>query len=139
MKAKAFWAMITTPFGWLGRMVSGASRNAISDGALTESPRRMMVREFFRRKLAVAALVTLVALFLFVFFGPLFVPLEINYTDPLQANVAPNASMLSVPRELKATVATMMTGVCQSMTFLIIKKRPPMMTAMEPISPSEPL
>ena len=104
MKAKAFWAMITTPFGWLGRMVSGASRNAISDGALTESPRRLMVREFFRRKLAVAALVTLAALLLFVFFGPLFVPLEVNYTDPLQANIAPNASMLSVPRELKDNI-----------------------------------
>ena len=104
MKAKAFWAMITTPFGWLGRMVSGASRNAVSDGALTESPRRLMVRDFFRRKLAVAALVTLVALLLFVFFGPLFVPLEVNYTDPLQANIAPNASMLSVPRELKENI-----------------------------------
>ena len=96
--------MITTPFGWLGRMVSGASRNAVSDGALTESPRRLMVRDFFRRKLAVAALVTLVALLLFVFFGPLFVPLEVNYTDPLQANIAPNASMLSVPRELKENI-----------------------------------
>ena len=101
MKVKAFWAMITTPFGWLGRMVSGASRSAISDGAITESPRRMMVREFFRRKLAVTALAVLVALFLFVLIGPVLVPLEVNYTDPLQANIAPNASMLSVPRDLK--------------------------------------
>ena len=40
---------------------------------------------------------------------------------------------------MRATVAMMMTGVCQSMTFLNIRNRPPMMMAMDPISPSEPL
>ena len=46
----------------------------------------------------------LVALFLFVFIGPLFIPMYINYTDPLQANIAPNYSMLSVPRKLKNNI-----------------------------------
>lgn len=96
--------MITTPFGWLGRMVAGASRSALSDGVTVESPRRMMVRDFFRRKLAVAALAVLTGLFLFVLIGPLFVPLEVNYTDPLQANIAPNASMLGLPRALRNNI-----------------------------------
>ena len=43
----------------------------------------------------------LVALFLFVFIGPYFVPMDLNYTDPLQANMAPNYSLMSVPDELK--------------------------------------
>lgn len=103
-RSKPFWAMITTPFGWLGRMVTGASRNALPNGITEGSPRRMRVREFFRRKLAVAALAVLVSLFLFVLIGPIFIPLDVNDTDPLQANIAPNASMLSVPRELRSNV-----------------------------------
>lgn len=106
---KGFWgtvaAVFATLFTWLRRMFMGASKDLVNSDIFEveklESPSKLAVKTFFRRKIAVAALVVLVALFLFVFIGPLFIPMNLNYTDPLQANIAPNASMLSVPRKLK--------------------------------------
>ena len=72
-----------------------------------ESPSRLLRESFFRKKAAVAALVFLVGLFLFVFIAPLFVQLDVNYTDPLQQNVAPVYSLRKVPRGLKKQVAAM--------------------------------
>ena len=69
-----------------------------------ESPAKMAVKNFFRRKLAVGALVVLISMFLFVFIGSLFVPLNANYTDTLQANIAPNFSMRKVPKGLANNV-----------------------------------
>lgn len=69
-----------------------------------ESPAKMAVKTFFRRKLAVTALVILIGMFLFVFIGSLIVPMDTSYTDPLQANIAPNFTMLSVPSELKDNI-----------------------------------
>lgn len=69
-----------------------------------ESPSVMTLKAFFRRKLAVAALFVLVSLFLFVFIGPYFFPMDLNYTDPLQANMAPNNTLMKVPDELKDNI-----------------------------------
>ena len=64
----------------------------------------MAVKSFFRRKLAVTALVVLVSMFLLVFIGPLFLPMDLTYTDALQANIAPNYTFLKVPAELAKDV-----------------------------------
>ena len=102
---KSFFA---TLWRWIKRMFLGASKELCDDDVFAveklESPSKLAVKTFFRRKLAVVALTVLVALFLFVFIGPLFIPMDINYTDPLQANIAPNYSMLSVPRKLKNNI-----------------------------------
>ncbi len=74
-------------------------------GEKSETPSRLVWSAFFRRKTAVAALVAIVALFLFVFLAPLFIKLDVNYTDPLQQNVAPVYSLRAVPRALKRNVA----------------------------------
>ena len=96
---------------WFGRMFMGASKSLATEDALAvealESPSRMAVRTFFRRKLAVTALVVLVALFLLVFIGPLFLPMDLNFTDAGQANIAPVMSMRSVPAKLKNQIASM--------------------------------
>ena len=84
-------------------MFFGASNELANDVLFVEkieSPSVMAVKAFFRRKLAVVALVILIAMFMLVFIGPLFVPMDINYTDPLQANIAPNYTMLKVPGAL---------------------------------------
>ncbi len=70
-------------------------------GEKIESPRALLREAFFQKKTAVLALVLLVALFLFVFIAPIFLPLDINYTDPLQQNVSPGYRLRSVPRTLK--------------------------------------
>lgn len=69
-----------------------------------EKPSKLLMQAFFSKKTALFALVLLIGLFLFVFIAPAFVPMDVNYTDPLQQNVAPNYSMRSVPRGLQNSV-----------------------------------
>ncbi len=89
---------------WFGRAFFGAQRELTQEEKLfvekIESPSVMAVKAFFRRPVAVIALVVLVSLFLFVFIGPLMVPMDLNFTDPLQANLAPNYTFMKVPAEL---------------------------------------
>ncbi len=109
-KENKFVKALKTGWKWLRRMVLGASKELSEEDIFTveklESPGRMAVKAFFRRKLAVGALCVLIALFLFVFIGPFFFPIDLNYIDPLQANLAPNMSMRSVPSGLKNNVRT---------------------------------
>ncbi len=97
-----------TLWRWLRRMFLGASKELSQEAILEverlESPSRLAVKAFFRRKLAVAALIILILLFLFVFIGPYFFPMDLTYTDPLQANVRPNYSMRSVPKDLAGKI-----------------------------------
>lgn len=92
------------PGRWLRRMVFGSGKELGETAERLESPGRLTAKAFFRRKLAVIALAVIVSLFLLVFIGPSFVPLALNYTDPLQANIAPNYSMLRVPGALKGNI-----------------------------------
>ncbi len=69
-----------------------------------ETPSTLLRQAFFEKKSAVFSLAVLLALFLFVFIAPVFVPLDINATDPLQQNVAPGYSLRSVPKKLKKSV-----------------------------------
>ena len=95
---------------WGKRMFFGASKELVEDERFVvekiESPSMMAVKAFFRRKLAVAALIVLVGMFLFVFIGPNYFPMELTYTDPLQANMAPNYTLMKVPDELKDNIRT---------------------------------
>ena len=92
-------------FAWVKRAFWG--RNALTGMEKIESPARLLRENFFRKKAAVFALCFLLFLFLFVFIAPLFVRLDINYTDPLQQNVAPVYSLRRVPRTLKKQVLDM--------------------------------
>ena len=100
--------LFATLLRWTKRMVMGPAKELEEDDRFVvekiESPSVMAVKAFFRRKLAVVALVVLVSLFLFVFIGPYFIPMELTYTDPLQANMAPIYSLLKAPAELERDV-----------------------------------
>ncbi len=69
-----------------------------------ESPARLAREAFFSKKSAVVALVLLTAMFLFVFIAPLFISMDVNYTDPLQQNIAPGYDMMKVPPTLASDV-----------------------------------
>lgn len=90
---------------WFKRLFFGGSRSLENDDRFSieniESPSKMAVKSFFRRKLAVLALIILVGLFLFVFIGPLFYEMDVNYTDVNLANLPPCYSMLDIPSELE--------------------------------------
>ena len=93
---------------WGKRMFFGASKELTDDEKFAveklESPSQMAFKAFFRRKLAVVALVVLISLFLLVFIGPTVVPMDLNYTDPLQANLAPNYTFMKVPADMENDV-----------------------------------
>ena len=101
-------AFFATIWRWARRMFFGASKELKEMDVLAvenlESPSKMAIKTFFRRKLAVGALIVLISLFLFVFIGSLIVPIDLSYTDSNQSNVAPNYSMLKVPKGLKNDV-----------------------------------
>ena len=86
-RVKAFFARM---FGWVKRAFTGNRIDFKTEESRIESPSKLVREAFFRRKTAVVALVLLVGLFLFVFIAPSFVAFDVNYTDPLQQNVAPS-------------------------------------------------
>lgn len=104
------------PLRWLMRMFMGASRGFASDmeekqkksaNGVEEiiSPGRQVLRNFRERKLAMFALFVVLAMFVFVFVGPLFLTnYSDNYTEVTQKSVPPTMSMMSVPKELKSDI-----------------------------------
>ncbi len=90
--------------GWFGRMISGSSRSLASDPERYAAPGRLAVRRFFRRPAACAALAVIAAMFLFVFLGPLFDPIDLSYAEPLHKNLSPSYDMLSIPPALAEDV-----------------------------------
>lgn len=91
---------------WFKRAFFGGGKELSARKGETEieSPSKLLREAFFRKKAAVVALVVLLGLFLFVFIAPAFVPFDVNYTAPLQQNVAPGYSLCSVPRKLRKNV-----------------------------------
>ena len=75
-----------------------------SRSALYASPGMLAVRRFFRRPAACAALILLSGLFLFVFLGPLFDPIDLSYAEPLHRNLSPSYDMLDVPDGLTENI-----------------------------------
>lgn len=97
-----------TAWRWIKRMFFGASKELSDEQKFSvekiESPGKLRLKNFFSRKLAVTALVILVGLFLFVFIAPNFISIDLNYTNGLQRNIAPNYTMRKVPKALKNNV-----------------------------------
>ncbi len=96
---------IKTLFRHIKRIFTGGKKELEGiDKEEIESPSKLFREAFFGRKTAVIALVFLLALLLFVFIAPSFIALDINYTDPLQQNVAPGYGLRKLPKGLKKQV-----------------------------------
>ena len=110
-KNKGFFGTIG---GWFKRLFHGGSKvlaDEMEENAKNMkveeivSPFKQIVRGFFERRLAVIALCVVIAMFLLVFIGPLFMPKYYDsYTEVTQQNVHPTMSMLSVPSEMENDV-----------------------------------
>jgi len=105
-KVKKFFKTIG---GWIKRTFFGASKTLYEDDPFAveklESPSKMAVKSFFRKKLQVTALIILTALFLFVFIGPKFIPMDVS-AETNQKDMAPNMSLRKVPKDLKNNIKT---------------------------------
>ena len=89
-------------FGWIRRAFIG---DKLQLEERVESPSRLAFKALFKRKSALVAAIGILSLFLFTFIAPLFVPMDINYTDPLQQNVAPCLSLRKIPKRLRGEIA----------------------------------
>ena len=69
------------------------------------SPGRQILNNFMERKLAVGALILLLAMFVVMLIGPLMMPKYTDaYTEVTQKSIPPTRSMMSVPRELRKDI-----------------------------------
>ena len=84
-----------------GRMFLGSAVEHTVENERYDSPSKLAVKRFFRKPVAVTALCVLIAMFLFVFIGPIFMPIDLSYTETLHQNVAPNLSMMKLPSAMK--------------------------------------
>lgn len=91
------------PFNWLKRMFIGGSKVVAEEGERYDSPSKLAVKRFFRKPIAVIALVVLISMFLFVFIGPVFYPVDLTETgsEMLHTNVAPTMSLMKLPDDMK--------------------------------------
>ena len=107
--------VLQTLWGWLRRMVMGASKEyadevenrekTINDVEEIISPTQQYVRNFLEHKLAVFALCVVIAMFITVFVGPLLMKnYSDSYTEVTQKSIAPTMSMMSVPKELNGNI-----------------------------------
>ncbi len=91
------------PFRWLRRMFFGSYREMTIEDERYDSPSKLAVKRFFRNPLATIAVIVLVSMFLFVFIGPIFYPVDLTETgsEMLHTNVAPTMSLMKLPEDLK--------------------------------------
>lgn len=65
-----------------------------------QSPGKVVAKNFFRRPTAVFGLVVFIVIFLFVMIGPIYMPINLGYSDSTLANISPGYFMMDVPSQL---------------------------------------
>ncbi len=115
---KGFFAAVGAAFAkagktvwrWTKRTFMGASKelalsmeDAMSVEAI-ESPFKQTVKSFFRKPLAVTALVIVVLMFIVSFIGPLMLPMDLSYSESYHANLSPGYRFMKVPKALANNV-----------------------------------
>ena len=124
-KIGAFFVKIgKTVWRWTKRTFCGASKELAEDGKKKDkkaekkderqnknlevekivSPTKQIVRNFFRKPLAVVSLVIVACMFLFVIIGPIISPIDLSYKENMHENIAPGFKFMSVPKNLKNNV-----------------------------------
>lgn len=91
---------------WFKRMFLGSSRELTVSDERYDSPGKLAVKRFFRKPIATAAVIVLLLMFLFVFVGPLFAPVDLSYMESMHPNVAPTNNMMAIPNAMKDGAAS---------------------------------
>ena len=86
-------------------------RNILEEEAVM-SPVRVIVKNFFRNKLAIIGLTAFVLMLTFVFGGSALFPIDLYDSDPVLQNVQPGTGYLNVPSQLqKEGIKQISTGI----------------------------
>ena len=89
------------------------NRNKVTDFMHEEqlqSPGRVVLRNFMHNKLGMLGLIVFLCIFLFVFVGKVFFPLDLSYQDNTQINVPPGQDLMEVPDGLVGNVVDIAPG-----------------------------
>lgn len=124
-KIGAFFVKIgKTVWRWTKRTFCGASKELAEDGKKKDkkaekkeerqnknlevekivSPTKQVIKNFFRKPLAVISLVIVVCMFLFVIIGPIISPIDLGYMESTHVNLSPGLKFMSLPKNLKNNV-----------------------------------
>ena len=95
---------------WLNRLFFPNKELGFLEEEQLQSPTRIVIRNFFSKRLARISLVILAIMMLIAFVGPVFLPIDLSYSDNTQLNVPPTMSMMSVPAAMKGKVADISAG-----------------------------
>lgn len=86
-------------------------KNILEEEAVM-SPARVIVKNFFRNKLAIIGLTAFVLMLTFVFGGSALFPIDLYDSDPVLQNVQPGTGYLDVPNQLqKEGIKQISTGI----------------------------
>ncbi len=64
-----------------------------------QSPLRVVVRNFVSKKSAMFGLIVFLIIFIIMMVGPIFLPIDLGYSDSSLVNIAPGYDMMKVPSE----------------------------------------
>lgn len=92
------------------RMFMGGMPQEDQDEELMQSPMLMVVTSFIKDKIAMIGLCAFIIVFLCCMILPFFFPIELNYQDVTQANVAPGFGMTKIPAALKDNAQAISAG-----------------------------
>lgn len=96
---------------WFKRLFFGPGRELtfLEEEAL-QSPLRMVMKNFWGRRISRVAVILFLLILLIVVIGPLLLPVDLSYQDNTQQNVAPGYNMMKVPKELAANLGMISPG-----------------------------
>lgn len=96
---------------WVKRLFWGPNRElSFMEEEALQSPLRMVVRNFWGRRISRVAVVLFVLILLIVTLGPLFLPVDLSFQDNTQIHVAPGHHLMKVPKELEGNLRLIAPG-----------------------------
>lgn len=96
---------------WFKRLFFGPARELsfLEEEAL-QSPLRLVMKNFWSRRISRVAVVLFGIILLIVVVGPRFLPVDLSYQDNTQIHAAPGYNMMKVPDELKGNLRMIAPG-----------------------------
>lgn len=96
---------------WVKRLLWGSNRElSVMEEEALQSPFRMVVKNFWAKRLSRIAVIVFAIILLIVIIGPILLPIDLSYQDNTQTHVAPGYSLMKVPKEMEGKVRAIAPG-----------------------------
>lgn len=96
--------------GLLKLLFGSRKELSIYEEEALESQFRVVARRFLSKKLNIAAVILFAGIFLLMVIYPVFRPLDVNYQETTQQNIAPGFGLMNVPKKLQGNVKDIAVG-----------------------------